>query len=110
MANIAGDVRFNVANTGHIVSECLPFIKRSSLFDEVVHCFSNRYKARSKVNNIDEESDKRFNLLTVLKSTALKHFPASEEYFAYHRDRQVCGIERLRVSTDPPIICAVTFK
>jgi hypothetical protein len=82
-----------------------------------VTSFDRQLEIRKSADIEGEEDEKRGNHLTVLsnsagsgKSTAMMHFPLSEAYKSYHRRRTFDHTEPLRVTTDPPIICALTFN
>ena len=109
---------------GFIVREFIQFIDTPDIFGEIVASFDRRLEFRKsgissnkEIVNEPTDRDKQSNHLTVLsnspgcgKSTAMMHLPLSAAYQSYHRRRTFDSMEPLRVSANPPIVCAITFN
>ena len=123
-------LQYSIEKKGYIVREFVQFIDIPDMFGEIVTSFDRRLEMRksagiSSNKEVDDQKaelegevvDKQVNHLTVLsncpgsgKSTAMMHFPLSEAYKSYHRRRTFDKMEPLRVTADPPIVCALTFN
>jgi len=114
---------YDIVHTEHVVSEELPFIDIGDIFEEIVISINKRFEKRKaaieKSMNPSHfrEMDKIHNHLTVLsntkgmgKSTAMVHLPLSQAYKNYHMKRVHCPLERLKVSDESPIVCALTYN
>ena len=117
-------MQYSIEMEGFIVSEFIEFIDTPDIFGEIVTSFDRRLEFRKsgicsnkEIVNEPTDRDKQSNHLTVLcnspgcgKSTAMMHLPLSAAYQSYHRRRTFDKMEPLRVTADPPIVCALTFN